>query len=148
MGFSIKKRFTESAPEDHTNATSAAILELALWGALADGELSDDDVNDLLFATQQIPSFEHFTADDLDALIERISEECPDQDAIVGRVQSIVHSIRDPRVQRLTYQILVFFAAKDGELSEAEESILSLAQESWGISDDEAQELTDAAVGA
>ena len=151
MGFSISRRFNETTPAAHTrgaNASNAAILELSVWAAIADGELSNNDVHDLLVGAQQIPGYEGFTANDLAALIERISRECPTGEAFEARVQSLVHSITNPQVQRLTYQIMVAFAAKDGELSAPEGDLLSVVQQSWGISDDEAQALADAVVAA
>ncbi|MDI1451065.1 TerB family tellurite resistance protein [Polyangium sp. 6x1] len=151
MGFSISRRFTETTPATNTRGadpSNAAIMELSLWAAIADGELSNDDINDLLVGAQQIPGFERFTANDLATLIERNSKECATGDAVEARVKSLTHSITNPQVQRLTYQIMITFAAKDGELSEQEDGLLSFVQQSWGISDDEAQRLADAVLGA
>jgi uncharacterized tellurite resistance protein B-like protein len=141
MAFDIRTKFEQVRWEDEENQ-ALLFAELALWSAMTDGNLSEDEVQGIVQVVQCIPALADYDVDDAVEMLEEMRDEYGGSaESIAERIVGVAQSLTDPTLRRLCYQLMTVCAGDDGKFSEAEVSFLQMCQEAFEIDDTEAESL-------
>lgn len=116
------------------------VAELALWSATSDDEIEDHEVRAVVQTLKQVQGLEDFSEADAQEILEEM-ERYTSQAAVEDRIAALAEHITDPELRRLSYQLAVYCAASDGELSAEEEDFLRYLQDEFDLDDDTAESL-------
>ena len=122
---------------------AAALAEIALWSATADGVLEDAEVRELCAMLVRIEGLTHFDEDFARGVVAQMAERYRDEAAISERVLSLCVRVHDAALRARAYQLALWSAARDGHFSEDEAAFLESLQEALELSDDEADALAE-----
>lgn len=130
-----------------TGEQAELVAEVAIGAAMANGDLDDDERADLVESLREVPGMEEIDEGGLDEVIERLHVAAEDQDFVSfmeDRFDEISGTLTDPVLRRAAFQLAVYFAAWDGELSDEEVDLLDALAEAFEIPDQEARWLREA----
>jgi hypothetical protein len=149
MVFDVRKAFTAAAAGSEDGARREALLvaELALWSAMTDGRLGDDEVGAVAKVLGGIPALGGFGVADARRLIAEISDRYRSEDAIAARIEEVALGIESYALQRVAYALAALCATSDRTCSDDEAGFLGGLQSLWHIPDDEAEALVRQALG-
>ncbi|MEZ4407153.1 MAG: tellurite resistance TerB family protein [Polyangiales bacterium] len=116
------------------------VAELALWAAATDDRVEPHEISGVVATVRQLPGLEGFSRDDAMSLLHEMSKLRSEAE-VEARVSALTAAIAQPELQRVTYQLAVYCAASDGELTHDEVDFLAFLQWRFGIGDDEAARL-------
>jgi tellurite resistance protein len=123
-----------------------AVAELALWASTADGVLDKAEVEELSAVLARVEGLAGFDVARARAIVNRMAQMYPSEDAIATRILELAAHIRAPELRTCSYQLAIWSCARDGQFSEEEAAFLENLQEALELSDDEADALLRATI--
>ena len=122
---------------------NAALVEAMLLAAMADGKVSQAEMQTLLRRVLERPEFEGTRADDLNTLVEQSASRlaaAKDLEEILG---SLRQRLPDHRNRMLAFGLAAAVAFADQRASRAELGLLKTFQAALGISETEVAQVVD-----
>ncbi|MBL8602335.1 MAG: TerB family tellurite resistance protein [Myxococcales bacterium] len=140
MPFDPRRAFADARWDAADDEQPWYVAELALWSATSDDEVEDHEIAAIVETLRQISALSDFTVGDAEEILDEM-DRYSSAYAVNDRITALAEHITDPQLRRVSYQLAVYCAASDGELSRDEEDFLHFLQETFGIADDEADRL-------
>jgi tellurite resistance protein len=123
------------------------VAELALWSAMYDGDLAEEEIDAISASLSQIPDLADFTVDDAKAMVSEMLKTFDDDEKVSERITDVAASITDPALRRVAYQLAIYCAATDGGFSPEESEFLRGLQAAFELNGDDAKHLIDEVLG-
>ncbi|WP_037583007.1 TerB family tellurite resistance protein [Stigmatella aurantiaca] len=122
---------------------NAALIETMLLAAIADGSVSQREMQTLLRRVIERPEFEGTSADELNALVENSAlrlSEATDLQAVLASLRS---RLPDHKNRMLAFGLAAAVAFADQRATKLELGLLKTIQAALGISEDEVAQIID-----
>jgi uncharacterized tellurite resistance protein B-like protein len=116
---------------------NAALIECMLMAAIADGSISDREMQALLRRVIERPEFEGTRPEELNALVEGSAKKLSEQKDLEDVMRSLRQRLPDHRTRMLAFGLAAAVAFADQRASRAELGLLKTFQAALGISEDE-----------
>jgi len=122
---------------------NAALVEMMLLAAMADGDISDNEMQTLLRRVIERPEFEGTRSDELNALVESSAKSLASAKDLSAILASLRERLPDHKNRMLAFGLAAAVAFADKRATRAELGLLKTFQAALGISEDEVAQLID-----
>jgi uncharacterized tellurite resistance protein B-like protein len=122
---------------------NAALVEVMLLAAMADGRISETEMQMLLRRVIERPEFEGTKADDLNALVEASAQRLAEAHDLQEILASLRRRLPDHKTRMLAFGLAAAVALADQRATRAELGLLKTFQAALGISEDEVAQIID-----
>lgn len=122
---------------------NAALVEVMLLAAMADGSVSEAEMQMLLRRVLERPEFEGTKADELNALVESSAQRLSQAHDLKEILASLQRRLPDHKNRMLAFGLAAAVAFADQRATRAELGLLKTFQASLGISEDEVAQIID-----
>lgn len=122
---------------------NAALIEAMLLAAMADGEVTQIEMQTLLRRVIERPEFEGTHPDELNGLIEQSVENLAARKNLDEILQSLRQRLPDHKNRMLAFGLAAAIAFADQRATRAELGLLKTFQAALGISEDEVAQIVD-----
>jgi tellurite resistance protein len=122
---------------------NAALVEVMLLAAMADGELTESSIQVLLRRVLERPEFDGTNPDEISALVEKSVKRLASQSSLESILQRLRDRLPTHQNRLLAFGLAASIAFADQRASRAELGLLKTFQAALGISEDEVAELVD-----
>jgi len=122
---------------------NAALVEMMLLAAMADGDISDNEMQTLLRRVIERPEFEGTRSDELNALVESSAKSLASAKDLSAILTSLRERLPDHKNRMLAFGLAAAVAFADKRATRAELGLLKTFQAALGISEDEVAQLID-----
>lgn len=122
---------------------NAALIETMMLAAIADGSVSQVELQTLLRRVIERPEFEGTRPDELNALVEGSVQKLAAAKDLNAVMQSLRERLPDHRNRMLAFGLAAAVAFADNRASRAELGLLKTVQAALGISEDEVATIVD-----
>lgn len=122
---------------------NAALVEVMLLAAMADGKLTESSIQALLRRVLERPEFDGTKPDEISALVERSVKRLASQSSLESILQRLRDRLPTHQNRLLAFGLAASIAFADQRASRAELGLLKTFQAALGISEDEVAELVD-----
>lgn len=116
---------------------NAALVETMLLAAMADGVVSEREMQTLLSRVLERPEFEGTRPDELNALIEQSARSLADAGSLEEILSSLRQRLPDHRNRMLAFGLAAAIAFADRRATRSELGLLKTFQAALGISEEE-----------
>ncbi len=127
-----------------TRDRNSALIEIMLLAAVADGQVSDRQLETLIRRVRERPEFEGTKADELNDLIEGSLKKLASAKDLRAVLASLRDRLPDHKSRMLAFGLAAAVAFADQRASRAELGLLKTFQSALGISEEEVVQLIDA----
>lgn len=122
---------------------NAALVEVMLLAAVADGGISDLEMQTLLRRVIERPEFEGTSSDELNALVETSAKSLASAKDLSAILASLRERLPDHKNRMLAFGLAAAVAFANKRATRAELGLLKTFQAALGISEDEVAQLID-----
>lgn len=128
------------------------VAEVAIAAAIVNGTLGREEREDLVESLREIPGLDEYGDTDVREVMMQLRDLSAGEEpadfvaAMEDHLNDVANDLTDPALRRAAYQLGVYFAAWDGDLSDEESDLLEAMAEAFEISDFEARSLREATV--
>jgi tellurite resistance protein len=122
---------------------NAALVEVMLLAAIADGKVTQGEMQTLLRKVIERPEFEGTRADELNALVESSVERLAAATDLEEILRSLRDRLPDHKNRMLAFGLAAAIAFSDQRATRAELGLLKTFQAALGISEDEVAHIID-----
>jgi uncharacterized tellurite resistance protein B-like protein len=122
---------------------NAALIEIMLLAAVADGKVSDREMQTLIRRVLERPEFEGTRSDELNALVERSLKTLASAKDMKEVLASLRDRLPDHKSRMLAFGLAAAVALADQRATRAELGLLKTFQAALGISEEEVVQLID-----
>lgn len=124
-------------------ARNAALIESMLLAAIADGNISDGEMQTLLRRVIERPEFEGTQAAELNALVEDSVRRLAGSRDLASILQSLRERLPDHKNRMLAFGLASAVAFADNRATRSELGLLKTIQAALGISEEEVAQIID-----
>jgi tellurite resistance protein len=122
---------------------NAALVETMLLAAIADGNVSEIEMQTLLRRIFERPEFEGTAPEELNALVENSVKRLSEQKSLDAILKSLRDRLPDHRNRMLAFGLAAAVALADQRATRDELGLLKTVQAALGISEDEVAHIID-----
>jgi uncharacterized tellurite resistance protein B-like protein len=122
---------------------NAALVEAMLLAAIADGKVSEKEMQTLLTRVLERPEFEGTRAEELNALVETSARSLASAHDFEAILRSLRERLPDHQNRMLAFGLAAAVAFADQRATRAELGLLKTFQAALGISEDEVAQVID-----
>jgi len=122
---------------------NAALIEAMLLAAIADGKVSEREMEVLLARVLERPEFEGTQAEELNALVEASARKLAASKDFESILKSLRQRLPDHATRMLAFGLAAAVAFAEQRASRAELGLLKTFQAALGISEDEVAQIID-----
>jgi uncharacterized tellurite resistance protein B-like protein len=122
---------------------NAALVEVMLLAAMADGRVSQTEMQMLLRRVLERPEFEGTKAEELNALVQESAERLSQAHDLQEILASLRKRLPDHKTRMLAFGLAAAVALADQRATRAELGLLKTFQAALGISEDEVAQIID-----
>lgn len=122
---------------------NAALVEVMLLAAMADGRVSEVEMQTLLRRVIERPEFEGTRSSELNALVEACAARLAEARDLDEILQSLRERLPDHRNRMLAFGLAAAVSFSDQRATRTELGLLKTFQKALGISEDEVAEVID-----
>lgn len=122
---------------------NAALVEAMLLAAMADGSVSQKEMQTLMRRVIERPEFEGTRPDELNALVERSARVLSEARSLDEILKSLRHRLPDHSNRMLAFGLAAAVAFADQRATRAELGLLKTFQAALGISEQEVVQIVD-----
>ncbi len=122
---------------------NGALVEMMLLAAMADGSISDIEMQTLLRRVIERPEFEGTRSDELNALVEGSAKSLASAKNLSAILTSLRERLPDHKNRMLAFGLAAAVAFADQRATRADLGLLKTFQAALGISEDEVAQLID-----
>jgi uncharacterized tellurite resistance protein B-like protein len=122
---------------------NAALVEIMLLAAMADGRVSQLEIQTLLRRVIERPEFEGTKPDELNALVEASAQRLAQAHDLEEILASLRSRLPDHKNRMLAFGLAAAVAFSDQRATRAELGLLKTFQAALGISEDEVAQIVD-----
>lgn len=126
---------------------NAALVEVMLLAAMADGRVSQVEMQTLLRRVLERPEFEGTRPDELNALVESSAQRLAEAASLEEILKSLRERLPDHKNRMLAFGLAAAVALADHRATRAELGLLKTFQAALGISEDEVAQIIDVIEG-
>lgn len=124
-------------------ARNAALIESMLLAAIADGNISDHEMQTLLRRVMERPEFEGTQAPELNSLVEESVRRLAGSKDLASILQSLRERLPDHKNRMLAFGLASAVAFADNRATRSELGLLKTIQAALGISEEEVATIID-----
>jgi uncharacterized tellurite resistance protein B-like protein len=122
---------------------NAALIETMLLAAIADGSVSQREIQTLLRRVIERPEFEGTSAQELNALVETSAQRLSEATDLQAVLASLRSRLPDHKNRMLAFGLAAAVAFADQRATKLELGLLKTIQAALGISEDEVAQIID-----
>lgn len=122
---------------------NAALIETMLLAAIADGHVTQKEMQTLLGRVIERPEFEGTRPEELNALVERSAQRLAAEPSMDAVLQSLRERLPDHKNRMLAFGLAAAVCFADQRASRVELGLLKTIQAALGISEDEVATIID-----
>jgi tellurite resistance protein len=131
-------------PDGTTRADrNAALVEVMLLAAMADGQLTEGSIQALLRRVLERPEFDGTAPEEISDLLERSVKRLASESSLEAILQQLRERLPTHQNRLLAFGLAAAVALSDQRATRAELGLLKTFQAALGISEDEVAELVD-----
>ena len=122
---------------------NAALVEVMLLAAMADGKLTEGSIQALLRRVLERPEFEGTAPEEISTLVEKSVKRLASESSLEAILQQLRERLPTHQNRLLAFGLAAAMALSDQRATRAELGLLKTFQAALGISEDEVAELVD-----
>jgi tellurite resistance protein len=122
---------------------NAALIEIMLLSAMADGEVTQLEIQSMLRRVLERPEFEGTRAEELNLLVEKSVERLASAKDLPAILKSLRDRLPDHKNRMLAFGLAAAIAFADQRATRSELGLLKTFQAALGISEDEVAQIID-----
>jgi tellurite resistance protein len=122
---------------------NAALVEVMLLAAMADGKLTEGSIQALLRRVLERPEFDGTAPEEISSLVEKSVKRLASESSLEAILQQLRERLPTHQNRLLAFGLAAAIALSDQRATRAELGLLKTFQAALGISEDEVAELVD-----